>query len=219
VNESLREHYRKLLGLEKPWEVVSVDLAMEAQRVEIRLSHGKGGRVCCPDCDSECGIHDEAPERQWRHLDTMQFETIIKARTPRANCSDCGVKTIAVPWAGKHSRFTLLFEAFAIEVLKSSASISSACLLLKLDWSAADRIMSRAVDRGLARRGDEAVDKLGIDEKSFRSGHRYVSTLNDLTAGRVIEVVEGRDEQSALKLFESLSVAQRDKVEAIALDM
>lgn len=219
MNENLREHYRKLLGLEKPWEVVSIDLAMEAQRVEIRLSHGKGGRVRCPDCDSECGIHDEAPERQWRHLDTMQFETLIKARIPRANCSDCGVKTIAVPWAGKHSRFTLLFEAFAIEVLKSSASISSACLLLKLNWSAADRIMSRAVDRGLARRGDEAVDKLGIDEKSFRSGHRYVSTLNDLAAGRVIEVVEGRDEQSASKLFESLSAAQRDKVEAIALDM
>ena len=34
MNESLREHYRKLLGLEKPWEVVAVDLAMEAKRVE-----------------------------------------------------------------------------------------------------------------------------------------------------------------------------------------
>lgn len=219
MNENLREHYCKLLGLEKPWKVVSVDLALETQRVEIRVAHGKGGRVRCPDCDGECAIHDEAPERQWRHLDTMQFETIIKARTPRANCSDCGVKTVAVPWAGKHSRFTLLFEAFAIEVLKSSASISSACQLLKLDWSAADRIMSRAVERGLARRGDEPVEKLGIDEKSFRSGHRYVSTLNDLAAGRVIEVVEGRDEQSASKLFESLSAAQLDKVEAIALDM
>ena len=149
----------------------------------------------------------------------MQFETIIKTRIPRANCSSCGVKTITVPWAGKHSRFTLLFEAFAIEVLKSSASIASACKLLKLDWSAADRIMIRAVERGLARRSDEPVEKLGIDEKSFRSGHRYVSTLNDLAAGRVIEVVEGRDEESASKLFESLTSAQREKVEAIALDM
>ncbi|MFO0251845.1 MAG: helix-turn-helix domain-containing protein [Planctomyces sp.] len=38
----------------------------------------------------------------------------------------CGVKPIAVPWAENHSRFTLLFEAFAIEVLQASLSIQSA---------------------------------------------------------------------------------------------
>ena len=219
MNESLREHYRKLLGLDKPWEVVEIELAMEHKRVEIRLAHRKGVRVSCPECGEGCAIHDEAPERQWRHLDIMQFETLLRARVPRANCSECGVKTIAVAWAGKHSRFTLLFEAFAIEVLKASASISAACDLLRLNWPAADRIMNRAVERGLGRRTEEPVAKAGIDEKSFRKGHRYVSTLNDLASGRVIEVVEGRDEASAAKLFESLSPTQREGVEAIALDM
>ncbi|MFN6330125.1 MAG: transposase family protein [Planctomyces sp.] len=38
----------------------------------------------------------------------------------------CGVKPIAVPWAENHSRFTLLFKAFAIEVLQASQSITSA---------------------------------------------------------------------------------------------
>ena len=45
----------------------------------------------------------------------MNFETVIKARTPRTNCAECGVKTVAVPWANKNSRFTLMFEAFAID--------------------------------------------------------------------------------------------------------
>ena len=31
----------------------------------------------------------------------MNFETVIKARTPRTNCVECGVKTVAVPWAEK----------------------------------------------------------------------------------------------------------------------
>jgi hypothetical protein len=39
----------------------------------------------------------------------MRFRTEIRASVPRAKCPQCGVKTIAVPWAGKHSRFTLLF--------------------------------------------------------------------------------------------------------------
>ncbi len=36
---------------------------------------------------------DHAPERTWRHLDTMQFETVLVARVPRADCKACGVKT------------------------------------------------------------------------------------------------------------------------------
>ncbi len=219
MNDTLREHYRKLLGLEKPWEVTSIELELEQPRVQIDLIHESGQKIDCPECGKKCPAHDRAPERQWRHLDTMQFETILRARLPRAKCPDCGVKTISVPWAGKHGRFTLLFEVFAIKVLQAASSVEAACKLLNLDWSAADRIMKNAVDRGLQRRDSEPIKYLGIDEKSFRRGHRYVSILNDIGQGRVIEVVEGRTEASAAKLFESLTDAQSEKVEAIALDM
>lgn len=175
MNDTLREHYRKLLSLEKQWKVAAIDLKLEDKRVEIRLIHESAQRVKCPECGGKCSVHDHAPERQWRHLDTMQFETILCARLPRANCPECGVKTITVPWAGKHGRFTLLFEAFAIDVIRASSSIEAACGLLNLDWSAADRIMKNAVTRGLARRNSNPIEHLGIDEKSFRSGHRYIS--------------------------------------------
>ena len=59
----------------------------------------------------------------------MQFETLLIARTPRAQCPEHGIKTIALPWAGKNSRFTLLLEAFAIAVLQSSATIKEAAKL------------------------------------------------------------------------------------------
>lgn len=215
----MKAHYGLLLGLESPWEVSAVDLKMEEQRVDIALTHSSGVRVRCPDCGEECTVHDHSPERTWRHLDTMQFETRLSARVPRSDCPECGVKTVEVPWAGKHGRFTLMFEAFAIAVLRSASSVDAACGLLKIHWSTADAIMKRAVERGLERRSEEPIEDLGIDEKSFRSGHRYVSLLNDLKGGRVIEVVEGRDQLSASELFEALTDAQREKVEAIALDM
>lgn len=219
MSEELEAHYGQLLGLESPWEVTSVDLKMEEQRVVIALTHARGARVNCPDCGEQCAVHDHSPERTWRHLDTMQFETRLKAKVPRSDCPECGVKTVEVPWAGKHGRFTLMFEAFAIAVLRAASNIDAACRLLNIHWSTADTIMKRAVERGMAKRDDEPIKHLGIDEKSFRSGHRYVSLLNDLQAGRVIEVVEGRDQSSALRLFDALTDAQREKVEAIALDM
>lgn len=51
-------------------------------------------------------ISDQAPELKLQHLDTMQFETVLHARVPRSQCGKCGVKTLAVPWAGKPSLFT-----------------------------------------------------------------------------------------------------------------
>lgn len=189
----LTEHYRLLLGLDSSWGVSQVDLSLEERRVEIRLTHC-GGRVTCPECGASCSIADHAPARTWRHLDTMQFETRLLAETPRANCSKCGVKTIGVPWAEKHSRFTLLFEAFVIGVLQACNNVQRAAKLLGLDWDSVHRIMERAVERGLERRQVTSLDNVGMDKKSFGRGHDYISLLTDLSGSRVLEVTEGRDE-------------------------
>lgn len=216
--DELHAHYRQLLGLNDDWNVKSVDLALADKRLLIVLEH-VGEKAVCPDCSARCSLNDHAPARRWRHLDTMQFETVLEARVPRVNCPQCGVKTCNVPWAGKHSRFTLLFEAFAIAVLEASSSVSAAATLLRLGWDSVQHIMERAVDRGLARREVDEVKHVGIDEKSFGRGQDYVSLMTDLDASRVLEVVPGRDEEAANKLWKSLPESQRLKIEAVAIDM
>lgn len=214
----LTEHYRQLLGLDASWEVSGVSLSLEEKRVEIVLRR-RGGAVVCPKCGAECGIADHTPERTWRHLDTMQFETILRARVPRAKCKACGVKTTAVPWAEKYSRFTLLFEAFAIDVIQACGNVKSAAGLLRLDWDSVHRIMQRAVKRGLACRQLDSLPYVGIDEKSFRRGQSYISILTDLTGARVLEVTEGRDEEAANALWNNIPPERAEKVEAVAIDM
>ena len=92
----------------------------------------KSSQACFPECGESCKIKDRASERQWCHLDTMNFETIIRSRTPRSNCQQCDVKTIAVPWVDKNSRFTLMFESFAVEVLQATGNVEAARKLLGL---------------------------------------------------------------------------------------
>jgi transposase len=217
MNE-LNDHYRMLLGLDDAWLVKSVDLSMESKRVVISLEH-RGGRLTCPDCGVSCTRADTAPERTWRHLDTMQFETILQARTPRCACEKCGVKTIDVPWAGKHSRFTLMFEAFAIRVLQACSSVKQAAGLLRLDWDTVQGIMKRAVDRGLDRRETDCITHVGIDEKSFLRGQNYVSVMTDISGSRVLEVVQGRSEGATDLLWKTLPLEQRKEVKAVAMDM
>ena len=219
LDSELQKHYALLLGVGSPWEVKNVELKLEEKKVEIELGWQWGAAAKCPECGRECSIHDCAPERTWRHLDTMQFTTLIRARTPRADCPEHGVKTMLVPWAAPQGRFTLLFERFAVEVLLASASVSQACGLLGIGWDTAQEIMRRAVQRGLERRQLDRLKYLGMDEKSFRRGQSYVTLLTDLEESRVLDVVEERTAEAAGQLWDTLSPEQKQGVEAVAVDM
>jgi transposase len=219
MESELQKHYGQLLGISSPWQVKGVELKLGDKRVEIVLEWKWGCAAQCAECGRECSIHDSAPERSWRHLDTMQFETVIRARVPRSDCPDHGVKTMRVPWAAPSGRFTLLFERFAIEVLFACASVSQACELLSIGWDAAHEIMRRAVERGLSRRQLEGLKYLGLDEKSFQRGHSYITLLSDLEGGRVLEVVEERTQEAADQLWGALTAEQKKEVEAVAVDM
>nr|BFD66615.1 hypothetical protein HAGR004_16370 [Bdellovibrio sp. HAGR004] len=98
--------------------------------MEIEVQWPSGHQVECAECSRSCSIKDHREERRWRHLDTMQFQTIIKSRIPRSACPEHGVKTINVPWAGPNARFTLLFERLAIDVMIAAKSIKEAAKLL-----------------------------------------------------------------------------------------
>ena len=216
--KDLNEHYRGLLGLDESWRVEDVELDLLNNQVLIQLGH-LGGRLTCPECGGDCSQADRGPERTWRHLDTMQFKTELKARVPRSRCAKCGVKTIAVPWAAKHSRFTLMFEAFAIKALQCCANVSKAATLLGLSWDSVHKIIERAVQRGLDRRQLEGIKHVGMDEKSFGKGHDYVSVLTDIDNRRVLEVARERTTESADSLWETLSEPQRKAIESVSMDM
>jgi transposase len=219
LDNELQKHYALLLGINSPWQVKDVALKLAEKKVVIELGWEWGLDAQCPECGQACSMHDRAPERTWRHLDTMQFTTEIQSRTPRSNCPVHGVKTMLVPWAVPQGRFTLLFERFAVEVLLASASVSQACELLGIGWDAAQEIMKRAVARGLERRQLDQLQHLGMDEKSFKRGQSYVTLLTDLDGGRVLEVVAERTTAAADQLWTTLTPAQKSAVEAVAVDM
>jgi transposase len=210
--------FEKLLCLTSDWEVSSVDFNPVKQKVLVSVKF-IGKKVICPVCEEKTTIADHAPKRTWRHLDTMQFETYIEAKVPRCDCQKCGVKTVKAPWADKHSRFTLMFESFSIKVMEACTTLSSAQNLTSLSWNSLNNIMNRAVERGLNRRSLENLKYLGIDEKQFRKGQSYISSINDLEKGRVLDVVDGRDSAASQKLLSQIPKEQRATVKAVAMDM
>jgi transposase len=218
MSESTKQHYAMLLGLGEDWDVADVHFSLERKKIEISLVF-KGKTLVCPECGIEGKRYDFVPERSWRHLDVMQFETIITAKTPRIGCKTCGVKIVAVPWAEKSSRFTLLFEEFCIDILQACRSVKAASELLRLDWKSVQAIIERAVIRGLVDRELDDIEHLSLDEKSTKKGHNYMTVLTDLNNHRIIDVVKGHDEASTDWIWAPFTDEQRERVKAVACDM
>ena len=215
---SVERHYAALLKIERPWEVTEVRRDPVREIVTIRVALPASAVAKCPQCGKAASVHDKR-ERTWRHLDAMGHEVQLVCQVPRCSCPEHGVLQVKVPWAEPGSRFTFHFEAFAVRVIEACRSLTQAAELLCLHWDSVQRIIERAVERGLARRTTEGIKQVGLDEKSFLRGQRYISLMTDLKASRVLEVVEGRDTGQAIALWESLPSEQRGKVEAAAMDM
>ena len=213
-----RELYRRILGVENPWRVASVDLQVAPKEVHVYLAHEDLPTWPCAECGAASKLYDHQPERQWRHLDTCQYRTILHAEPPRSQCPAHGVRVVKLPWAEPSSRFTALFEALAIAWLKA-ASQKAVGDQLGLSWDKIHGIMERVVKRGLARRQAEPVRHLGVDEKAFRKGHKYMTVVNDLVRGRVLYVAEDRKQESLNGFWGTLTEGQKEGIEAVAMDM
>ena len=212
------ELYRRILGIESPWQVERVELKLESGEVHVYLGHGEVRQWPCPECGKTCRQYDHQPERRWRHLDTCQYQTILHAEPPRSECGEHGVRVVKLPWAEPGSHFTALFEALAIELLKASSQ-SAVAKLLRLSWDEMHGIMGRAVQRGLKRREAEPERRIGVDEKAFRKGHNYLTLVNDLGRSRVLYVAEERKQSSLDGFWGTLTREQLESIAAVAMDM
>jgi transposase len=216
----MKDHqlYQQLLGIVAPWKVVSVELQRAQREVWIRVERSHRNGLRCPQCEAVCPSYD-ARERRWRHLDTMQYRTILIAAVPRIECKEHGVLQSGVPWAEAESRFTALFEALAIDWMLE-ANLTAVGKMLCLSWDEVAGIQRRAVERGLERRALLTPEQIGVDETSFAKRHEYVTVVNELGARpRVLYVAEGRETSALDGFYEKLGKKGCAKLTAVAMDM
>jgi transposase len=213
-----RTLYARLLGIEDPWCVTDVTLRLEEeQAVVVSVEMGSGIALHCPKCQNP-GSRYDSRERRWRHLDTMQYRTVLVAEIPRVECEEHGVLQIAVPWSDPSSRFTALFEALVIDWLKE-ASFSAVARQLSLSWGQVAGIQDRAVRRGLARREKQRPRSIGVDETSFRKRFEYITLVNDLDRDRVLWVGDDRKKETLAAFYSDLGKEGCARLESIAMDM
>ncbi|MGC8673355.1 MAG: ISL3 family transposase, partial [Thermoplasmata archaeon] len=206
-----------LLGLKTPWKVEKVDVDSMKKNVDVYIAHEKGSKLLCPVCRKECMVYDHLSERVWRDLDSIEFMTLIHATPPRISCPEHGVREAVMPWTEKRSRFTLRFETMSIRMLQNIDTYNFT-EIMHLSWQQAWNIIERAVKRGRERKKGHP-SMIGIDEKSYKKGHRYITLVYDMTNNSVDYIAYERKKKSLDEYYETLSEEELANIEAVSMDM
>ena len=207
------------LGLQPPWEVSQVGFNPDEGRLDIYISRERGSKHPCPKCAVECDVHDTQP-RTWRHLNFFQYRAYIHCDTPRVKCQAHGVLQADTPWSRPGSGFTLLFEAFMIELSKVMPINSIAKMVGEHDtriW----RVINYYVEEARKNLDFSRVVRVGIDETSSKRGHNYVSVFIDLDQARAVYVAEGKDAETVESFKDDLKKhsGEPEQVEDVCCDM
>ncbi len=212
-----RQLIEDLYSIAKPWFVSRVVLDPGTMRLDAYLDHDESCRWQCPTCQKEYCVSDHVKERVWRDLDSGIYHVYLHARIPRVQCPEHGKMQVTLPWTEKHSRFSMRFESLALRLM-GDMDIKNSALILGITWFQAHGIMQRAVRRGLARKSS-TPSRIGIDEKSYGKGHRYMTLVFNHDNLGVDFIVLGRREESLDQYYRSIGKDASSRINAVSLDM
>jgi transposase len=123
-----------------------------------------------------------------------------------------------VPWAAHGSRFTKDFEEL-VAYLAQVTDITHVTKLVGVAWSTVGAIVERVVSERLDATRWDNLRRIGIDEFSYRKRHRYLTTVVDHDARRVIWAAPGRSAETLGAFFEQLGTERCAKIENATIDM
>jgi len=199
--------------------VLSVDWDEDRRALIAQVKPRARGRRRCGLCRRRCGRYDGGEGRRlWRAADLGTTVAYLEAEAPRVQCPEHGVVVAEVPWARHDARFTRDFEDqtawLAVHVSKSTLAE-----LMRVTWRTVGNVIGRVVKE---REGDddrlEGLTKIGIDEVSFRKGHRYLTVVVNHENGRVVWCAEGRDEATLERFFALLGPERSKRIEIVSAD-
>lgn len=202
------------------------------QVVNYKLSTDKGNKVIyldvelenpkqCPHCQRTCPGYDHhyRSAALWRAADMCQHQVFIRYTPWRVHCPEHGVVTESLPWVPHKSRFTWDFEQ-TVAWLVRHMPVDYVSKYMRIDWDTALRIFMRVMNTLEPDKSKRYADlqDIGVDETSYKKGHKYITTVVNHATNTVIWAHEGHGYNVFRKFFEELTPEQRASIQSVSGD-
>jgi len=200
----------------KETKVNSVRLGLASVIAEVEPT--RETPVCAGCFEASPKVYDRKPGRCWRAQDICGVRLELRYAPRRVDCPNCGVTTELVPWAEPGSKFTWEFEEEA-SFLAQKCDKSTVARLLRIAWYTVGTIIERVVNRLRTTDSLEGLTQIGVDELSYRKGHRYLTVVVNHQTGKIVWLHPGKNAETLGKFFEKLGEVRCRRLQLVTIDM
>ncbi len=210
--------WERLLGVERT-VIDGVVFDEDDEVIVASVRPRKGAKRRCGICAKRCPGYDQGEgPRRWRTLDLGTVPTYLEAEAPRVSCPEHGVVVAQVPWARHNAGHTYNFDDM-VAWLATHCSKSAVEELMRVAWRTVGAIAKRVVADARAATDPFAnLTRIGIDEISYKKGHKYLIVIVDHDTGNLVWARAGRDMKTLTAFFDLLGEERCNKIRLISAD-
>ena len=210
--------WRALLGVEKT-VIEGIEFDEDAEELVVCVRPQRPARGRCGECGHRAPWYDRGEgRRRWRALDLGTIPVWLEADAPRVSCPEHGPTVRAVPWARHNTGHTLVFDE-QVAWLATQCSKTAITELMRIAWRTVGAIITR-VWADVEKLHDRFADlkRIGIDEISYKRGHRYLTVVVDHDSGRLVWAAPGRDKATLALFFDALGEDRCKQITHVSAD-
>jgi transposase len=219
-----KQLFQMALNVTEPWYVKDIAFDVESKRLDIHIDFKRGSTFDFFD-KKESKKHTglkayDTHQKRWKHLNFFEHECYLHARVPRVKLENGKVKQIETPWEGLSNGFTLLFEAFLVQLCQAMPVSKVASITHTSDdklWS----MLEKYINNTREHEDFEKIDAIGLDETSRAKGHEYITLFVDLKERRTIFITKGKDHTTLQRFAEDFEAhnGKADQIKNVSCDM
>ncbi len=174
--------------------------------------------IRCPCCSSRKVIKFGHKIRRIRLVPMGKRPAILRLKTHRVKCKHCGqIRWIKLPFLEGKSNCSRMFVRYLLDLCQLM-TIKAAAGMLGVGWDLVKDHHKEYLSKKYRRRGWKKIKYIGIDEFSFKKGHKYLTIAVNLETGEIIYAAEGKSKESIEPLLLKLK-RYSGGLKAVAIDM
>jgi len=197
------------LGQARGTLVIEVDIRPRANR-----------RLTCAGCAQPGPGYDTLAPRRFEFVPLWGIPVFFLYAMRRVQCRTCGVRVEAVPWAAGKHHLTTTYAWFLARWAKR-LSWTEVAEAFRTTWEHVFRSVEMAVTWGQEHRDLTGITRIGIDELQWSRGHKYLTLVYQLDAGRkrLLWIGQDRKVKTLLRFFRWLGKDRSAALRFVCSDM
>ena len=197
--------WRRMVGVDRATVIEEIVFDEAADTVVVHVRPRRSTRRRCGRCGTRAPGYDQGQgRRNWRAVDLGGMRCFLQSAAVRVDCPTHGPTVAEVPWARHDAGHTRDFDD-SVAWLAVQTSKTAVTELMRIAWRSVGAIITR-VSADIDARVDrlEGLRRIGIDEISYKRGHRFITVVVDHDTRRLVWAAPGRDMATLNRFFEAL---------------